>query len=469
MAFAGPAAYAERVAKIAADVGLDAILITSAYAPGLLGRLAEVLRPVPLVDITECDAQAGPPSIPAPAHDEPALIQYTSGSTSRPKAVVLTHENIAAGISSIAAETTYEGTAVGLWLPFFHDMGLFSMVTALTHGLPIWLWRPEDAIRRPMRWLAECARLPVTSMPAPDFFYRLLTEAAQQNGVPDGLDLSHWTWLITGSELVRPATAHAFERTFAPYGLRPGVLRPAYGLAEATLMATCSRYAAPINAVHADRRTLDRGQSVRLAEQSAAGTRTVVSCGPPVPDLRLRVADHDDQPLPEGTVGEIQIAGPAVTAGYLHLPESEQPFTADGWLRTGDLAFLHEGELYPSGRIKDMAVLHGRNFYAGDVEAAAAETPGVHGANSVAFVPDTTEEERMVLLWESSRPDSAHLVNEQIRARLVSELGLHAVDVFAVAPATIPLTSSGKVRRQEVRDRWQRRDVPVDLAEGARR
>ena len=451
--FPGPTAYADRLRAIAAEARLDTILVTSATRPGLLGRVSQAVHPTPLIDITECRTRDTVPWSFEPRPAGPALIQYTSGSTSRPKGVALTHENIAAGTEILADTVMPEGSALGSWLPLYHDMGLFCTLTALTHDIPTWLWRPEDAVRRPMAWLSACARTPVSVVPAPDFFYRLLVEAAGNDGIPGELDLTGWRSALVGAEPVRQSTMDAFTRTFTAHGLKPDVLRPGYGLAEATLVVACAGESAPVTTMNVDRVRLWPGERVEPSDSSGPGVRTVVSCGPPVPAMRLRIADVDDRPLPEGTVGEIQITGPSVTGGYLGVPDDRQPFTDDGWLRTGDLAFLHDGELFPTGRAKDLVVLHGRKYYAEDVEHAVAAVPETLGARSAAFAAGEPGNEHLAVLWESSSPDTAYPVCEAIRGALRAELGLDAVEVIAVPPATIAVTSSGKVRRRETRSR----------------
>ncbi len=245
-------------------------------------------------------------------------------------------------------------------------------------------------------------------------------------------------------------TLEAFEETFGRYGLREGTLDPVYGMAEATLMVSGPDTRARWSSVLVDRDRLGVGQRVRVldGDAPAAAGRAVVCCGSAVPGLGLRIAGVDAGVLPEGVVGEVQLTGPAVTHGYLHAPAQGQPFTADGWLRTGDLGFMLDAELYLVGRLKDMIIVRGQNYYAEDVEEIIRAVPGAGGRRSaaVAWIKDGTE--RMAVLVETALdPDEAGAVAVAARDRIRSHLGLDAVDVIPVPPATIPFTTSGKVKR----------------------
>jgi acyl-CoA synthetase (AMP-forming)/AMP-acid ligase II len=267
---------------------------------------------------------------------------------------------------------------------------------------------------------------------------------------PAVLDLSGWRLACNGAEPVQRRTLEAFQDTFGRYGLREEALNAVYGMAEATLIVSCPDPAARWRSVLLDRDRLGPGDRVRMlaGTASTADGRAVLCCGTAAPGLQLRIADANSRALPEGTVGEVQITGPAVTRGYLHPPVQGQPITADGWLRTGDLAFLLEAELYIVGRLKDMITVRGQNYYAEDVEEIVRTAPGA-GAHRNAAVPWTEHgTERMTVLLETSLdPGAAGVVAAAARDRVMSHLGLEAVDVIPVPSATIPCTTSGKVKR----------------------
>ena len=449
VAFGGADAYAAHLKRIADDASLDAVLVDSSIGARIVARVTAALPGVRVIDVSEPPHAEVPLPPVGAGGDAPAVIQYTSGSTSAPKGVLVSHDNVCAGLDVIAQGTNWtRDDVLGHWLPLFHDMGLFGLLSALRSGSSAYLWQPGDFIRRPMAWLSAAAAARVTVIPAPNFFYDYLVAAAAK-GIPDDLDLSHWRYGGNGSEPVRLASLTTFHDTFRGHGLRPGVVQPNYGLAEATLMVSTGEPGSAYRSLWVQRSGLDLGRPVRVAEREGDPTaRTVVSCGRPVASIRLRIGTAEGEELPQDVAGEIQISGAPVTTGYLGLPADQQPFTPDGWLRTGDIGFLHDGEVYIMGRLKAMAVVRGQNYYAEDVEDVVKSTPGVGRRHCAAFTWDRDEEEHMVVIWETALDsDSAAAVGEAIRTRLAEHLGLGAVDVVAVPASTLPFTSSGKVKR----------------------
>ncbi|MFI5797408.1 AMP-binding protein [Streptomyces sp. NPDC051677] len=465
VAFGGADAYAAHLRRIAADAGLDAMLVDGSVGSRIVARVAGAVPLLPFVDVAEPpDRKAELPPVGAGGR-APAVIQYTSGSTSAPKGVVVTHDNVSAGLDAIDAGTRWSGAdRLGQWLPLFHDMGLFTLLASLRQGTTTTLWQPGDFVRRPMQWLTEFAASRSTILPAPNFFYDYLVGAAAK-GVPAELDLSAWRYAGNGSEPVRRSSLEAFQRTFEPYGLRPQVVQPNYGLAEATLIVTSGVPQSPYRSLLLDRSDLSVGSRVTEAEHAGPTTRTVVSCGPPVEGVDVRIGDAAGAPQPAGVVGEVQIGGAPVTGGYLGLPAHEQPFTPDGMLRTGDIGFLHDGELYVMGRLKAMIVVRGQNYYAEDVEEIVKSTPGVDRRHCAAFAWDTDGEERMVVIWETKLDaDAAAAVGEAIRTRLAQHLGLGAVETVAVSPQSLPFTSSGKVKRSGAADLYREQTAATSAA-----
>jgi len=481
IAFAGFDAYAAHVARIAADAELDAVLVDHSFGPQTADRVAEMLDRaghgghggagragagrvrLSVIDVAvPADAPPVGWDVTRPARPggrAMAVIQYTSGSTSRPKGVVLTHHNVATSMATMIERTAWtDKDILGLWLPLFHDMGLFSLLAAVVSGGSVCLWRPADFIRRPMSWLEEFAAARATGLPGPNFCYDYLVDGAARAGVPSGLDLSAWRFAINGAEPVQLRTMEAFTRTFSRYGVRPDLLHPAYGMAEATLMVTFPQLNRPVRHVRVDRDRLGTGQRVHIISGGRAGadpggraspaSRDVVSCGRPVPGMNMRIADAAGATGPDLTVGEIQISGPAVTSGYLTVPAGEQPITPDGWLRTGDLAFVLDGEVYVVGRLKDMIIIRGQNYYAEDIEEIVRTTPGVDRRTCAALGWLADGDERAVVVWETRLdPAAAAAVADRIGDRVRDQLGLGAVQIVPVEPSAIPHTTSGKVQR----------------------
>jgi acyl-CoA synthetase (AMP-forming)/AMP-acid ligase II len=452
VAFAGAEAYLKHLRRIADIAELDAVLVDS-LLPGVLTKAVE--RGLPghtFINVDEPLASHRLPAIVRQPGDE-AVIQFTSGSTSAPKGVVLSHRNVLAGLEAIvAAIGLTPADEGGLWIPLFHDMGLFSTLAGLSAGIPMHLWQPVDFIKRPMRWLKSFADLRLTALTAPNFFYELLVKAAAE-GTPTDLDLSAWRFAGNGAEPIHASTMAEFSSVFGQFGFRSEAMTPMYGMAEATLMVTGTR-GRPARTTLVDRDQLVAGQRAGEAAGPGPAVREVVSCGRPVSNISVRVSSTCGSDMSaDRVVGEVQLRGAAVTSGYLGLGTAEQPFTTDGWLRTGDLGFLDDGELYVVGRAKDMIVVRGRNYYAEDVEDLARSVPGGGLRRCAAFCSGEDGEEHIVVLWEAQRVARAiPEVSAAIKSHLTAQLGLERVEVVAVPSATIPITTSGKVKRAEARN-----------------
>lgn len=450
IAFGGGESYESHLRRVVEDAGLRLLLVDDQSA-ALLSRLG-TLPGVELVDITEVPAAAGP--LPAGAGDEYAVIQYTSGSTSAPKGVALTAFNILAGLESIAdsLELT-EDDEVGIWLPLFHDMGLFGALTHLTRGYPVHLWRTTDFIRDTRKWLASAAATGSTVLPMPNFAYQRMVDVVEADGVPDRLDLSRWRITCNGAEPVQWSTLESFNRVFGPYGYRPEAMLPCYGMAEATLVVT---WAAPKEHpwhVTVDRFALAPGDAVvPVAPDAGARARAVVAVGRAAPGMEYRIDAPD-----AGRVGEVQIRGAAVMGGYLGLAPEQQAFTADGWLRTGDLGFEYDGELFIAGRLKDMAIIRGQNYYAEDVEQIAMRAAKADVRACAAVEVRDGDAEHLALLVETAAEGAeAGALARALEAAVAAELGPGVAVVHPVPVRSIPRTSSGKVRRQAAKDLYRK-------------
>ena len=423
MPAAHPRRSAERMAAVAADC-----------QPTL------VLGPDADIDANGVDGWT-PPALAA---DGIAFLQYTSGSTALPKGVKVTHANLIANLAMIQAAEANDASSRGLsWLPAYHDMGLIEgILQPLYAAYPAWLMPPAAFLQRPLRWLEAISRLRITVSGAPDFAYALCARRIADEELAR-LDLRSWRVAYNGSEPVSARTLVAFARRFAPCGFREAALRPVYGLAEATLLVSASRatHASP-RALALDAAALAEGR-VELAGADDLAAVSIVSCGPPVEgtEITIRAA--------EGQVGEIQVSGPAVTRGYWS--QSHAP----GALGTGDLGFLHQGELYVTGRLNDLVILRGRQLYPQDIERSVQEChPAIAGA--VAFAVQEEHIDRLIVLAEVERgldtdwDGVLHAIADAVFRR--HECAIAAT--VLVRRRTLPRTSSGKLMRFRCREQF---------------
>ncbi|HKY32376.1 MAG TPA: fatty acyl-AMP ligase, partial [Candidatus Polarisedimenticolia bacterium] len=413
------------------------------------------------------------PEAPAPiprGPGETAYLQYTSGSTSRPKGVMVTHANVMANSEEIRRGFGHgPGSRSMSWLPHFHDMGLIDgIVQPLYSGFPAVLTDPAAFLQSPASWLEGIARHRITHSGAPNFAYDLCARRVEAD--PARFDLSCWDVAYNGAEPVRAETMERFAARFARCGFRRTSFYPAYGLAEATLKVSGGRRGAGPTLLRVDRRALEQ----RRAEPAEEGI-DLAGCGRPGPGTRVAIVDPGGKrALPDGAVGEIWVAGPGVAAGYWNDPQAAEgafggrlPDDPSRWLRTGDLGFFRDGELFVAGRAKDLVIVRGRNIHPQDVEAtAAAAHPALRPAGGAAFGVEWAGTEQLVVVHEVER--RAEASHEAILAALRQAIvETHEVDPHAVAlvrPASVPRTTSGKVRRAACRAAWLEGSLPV-LAE----
>jgi fatty-acyl-CoA synthase len=438
--------YVQHVSGVVADSGA-AVLVVDPKMAQLYAALGTTLTEVAVVAFDEVDALAGDlPGGPVD-HSQPAFIQYTSGSTSAPKGVVLTHGNLIAGLNAIAQPT--EVTSAdrwGVWAPLFHDMGIFSFLTALSVGCDIVLWQPRSFVRDPLGWLCRFVDEGCTLSPAPNFALDMLVSASRVKGLPADLDLSRWRLLYNGGEPVNVNSIREFQDVFGPSGFQPEAMYPVFGMAEATLLVTCPPLGRAPMVRWADREALLSGSFVP-AEAHAATARALISLGSAVPGVRIRIRSEEKE-LPEGLVGQIELSGAVVTQGYFGRSPGEER-SPDGWLRTGDLGVLLDGELHIVGRSKDLIIHRGVNYYAEDIEAVIRDLPEI-SRKRCAAIP---HEERMAVIIETSLEDldECMALEKAARGEIASRLGITDLSVHLVPPRSLPLTSSGKLQRRRLR------------------
>ncbi|MCC5622120.1 condensation domain-containing protein, partial [Nostoc sp. CHAB 5715] len=393
--------------------------------------------------------------------DRLAFLQYTSGSTGTPKGVMVSHGNLLHNELLIkqAMQHTENTLFVG-WLPLFHDMGLVgNMLQPLYLGIPCILMSPVAFLQKPLRWLQAISRYKATTSGGPNFAYDLCVRkiTPEQRAT---LDLSSWEIAFNGAEPIRAETLEQFTATFAECGFRRESFYPCYGMAETTLMITGGSKLVPPVLLSVQSAALLQNQIVP-ASKNETGIQTIVGCGQALQDLKIAIVHPETltrcQP---SEVGEIWVAGPSVTQGYWNQPEqTDYTFraylkdTQDGpFLRTGDLGFLHEGELFVTGRLKDLIIIRGRNHYPQDIEWSVEQShPSLQPSGGAAFAIDVAGKERLVIAQEVKRGFLRNLATEEvigaIHQAVVEEHELQVYAVLLLKPGSIPKTSSGKIQR----------------------
>ena len=394
--------------------------------------------------------------------DDVAFIQYTSGSTGQPKGVALTHANLLANIHAMATaiEATPQDVFVS-WLPLYHDMGLIgAWLGSFTVGFRLVVMSPLAFLGRPRRWLEAISNHGGTLSAGPNFAYELCLNRVDDAALA-GLDLSRWRLAFNGAEAVSPDTVTRFGQRFAACGLRPTAMTPVYGLAEASvgLLFPPLDRGPRVDAI--DRDTFESER--RAVPSQHASALRFVACGRVLPGHSIRIVDDAGQAVPERVEGRLEFCGPSATAGYWHAPElTARLFTDDlgEWLDTGDRAYLAEGDVFVTGRVKDIVIRGGRNLYPQEIEAAVGEVPGVRkGCVAVFGQRDASSgTERLVVLAEVSPREARDqaALREAVAHAVVAAIGEPADDILLVPPHTVLKTSSGKVRRSACRSLVER-------------
>lgn len=466
--------YLDNTRHIVAKSGARA-LVTSNAIKRLLGTVQASSPSLEQVVAVEAIRESLEPLKPVKlGPSDTAFLQFTSGSTSRPKGVTLTHENLMANVRCIVRDglrMTKDDVGVS-WLPLYHDMGLIGFVLApLMLRTPIVFLPPLLFLKRPISWFQAMTRHKGTIAFAPNFAFALCVKRIREREL-EGIDLSSWRVAGCGAEPIRPETLEAFATSFSKVGFDPKALLPSYGMAESSLAISFTELGEGMKTLAVDGEVLWAENTAKIVPDDDERAVRLVSCGRRFPEHDIAIFPADDEDgassLPERRVGEIRIKGPSVMPGYWEDAERSKQSFVNGWLKTGDLGFLHDGRLYICGRSKEVIIVNGRNYYPQDIEWAASQVPGVRKGNVIAFgaeSPGERDRERVVVAFECQDvPRGAEArelaVQKQplvqaVRKAVQESMALRLDDVVPLAPGVLPKTSSGKLQRAKTRELYE--------------
>jgi fatty-acyl-CoA synthase len=391
---------------------------------------------------------------PQPDPERLAVLQFTSGSTADPKGVMLADRHVISNLDGAleAARFDPDSDVIVSWLPLYHDMGLIGLLTIpMITGVDLILAGPQDFMAAPARWAEWISHYHGTATAGPNFSYALAARALRR---ASGLDLSRWRIALNGAEPVDPVTVRAFCEAAGPHGFRPGAAFPAFGMAEVAIAGTFPEPGAGLRVDVVEQRRLET-EHYAAPVLGGPGARSLALLGRPVRGLEMRICDPlRGAELEEREVGELQVRGTSVTPGYYNHPRATAEAFADGWLKTGDLAYLLDGELVVCGRLKDVIIVGGRNVFPEDVERAAASVEGVRAGNVIAFGVEGRKGKEAVVVVAETKADDFRPVREAVAVRVLEAVGVPAEEVVLVSPGSLPKTSSGKLQRSLCRERY---------------
>ena len=421
-------------------------------------QLAAFMEPVPgdppMVGFDDLRGDPGAWEEVAVDPESLAILQFTSGSTSDPKGVMLPQRALLANIDGMIEAIGFDPEVDVLvsWLPLYHDMGLVGILSsAMFTGADLVLAGPQTFMASPSRWMRWLSEYRGTITAGPNFAWVLAARALKRL---DGLDLSSLRIGLNGAEPVDPSTVENLVAAGERHGLRAGAVFPAFGMAEVAIAGTFPTAMSGLRTDPVDQRVLEVERYAAPADPAADGVKHLALLGRPIPGLEIRIVDPETGAnRVEREVGELQIRGTSVTSGYFERPDLTAAAFDGEWLRTGDLGYLVDGELVLCGRIKDMIIVAGRNVFPEDVERSVAQIDGVRAGNVIAFGVPGTRREGIVVVAEAKECDMVS-VRSLVAARVREVIGVSADEIVLVEPGSLPKTSSGKLQRSLCRDRY---------------
>jgi acyl-CoA synthetase (AMP-forming)/AMP-acid ligase II len=449
------------------EVSGAALVLTDGKVRLLLGESVAAARPRlgchTVEEVARGDEDGEVPGSP----EALALIQFSSGSTVDPKPVALRHAHLMAQLAALEAEMPppEDRAPVGVsWLPLYHDMGLIGcLLSAVYYPGGMVLIPPEVFLARPALWLRALSRHRAFVSPAPNFAYGLCLKRVKDAEL-EGVDLSGWRHALNGAEPVSVETLRRFSERFSRWGFQPGSLRPVYGMSEASLAVTFPPAGRGPHALGVDTRVLATQRRV------VEGSREVVSVGRPVPGFEVCVRDELGHTLEARRVGRVFVRGPSVMAGYFGHPEATaHALDAEGWLDTGDMGFEADGELFLTGRAKDLVIIRGANHAPQEFEECLEAVEGLRTGCAVAlgFTPEGEQDEALLLLAERAPGEPGEGLEERVREAVLAGTGVRPHTVEVLEPGTLPRTSSGKLRRSEALRRYLAGELTAPKKVGA--
>jgi acyl-CoA synthetase (AMP-forming)/AMP-acid ligase II len=461
-----PTSTATQVVEVASELYRPRLLVTTEACAAGLAPLAQRTG-VRVIDDALLRAAAQEriaPLISIKRDDDPHHVQLTSGSTSHPKAAVLSHRNVIANVLGIGGSVGFDpanGDGTASWLPLYHDMGLLTLLSNMHYRAPLLMMQPNSFIRHPLGWLKRVADARATTTSVPTFALRYCVRRFNEAAM-EGVDLSACRNIFIGGERVDEETLRDFARTFAPYGLDMSALQPCYGMAESTLAVSMHRAlhtgrvkGAPyVIADRIDKRALIDTQRALATDEN--DHETVLAMGTPIEGMAYRIAGERGETLDERRVGEVAVRGTSLMSGYLS-PEDctiVSPWTSDGWFMTGDIGYIANGQLYILGRKKEIIIIRGSNYFPHEIEEALGADSAMKKSACAAFglFDDTSGTERLIVVAEARAADANAQTRARLQQLLQKQIGFAAQEICFVEPGGLPRTTSGKLQRLKCKD-----------------